>query len=84
MFKRYAIATTALGLGIMAAGIAFAQQTTPAPAQPPPGDGTAMDRRGMMQGGDTMPMMESMSKMMEQMSKMMESCNRMMQPKSEK
>jgi len=48
VFKRYAIATTALGLGIMAAGIAFAQQTTPAPAQPPPGDGIAMDRRGMM------------------------------------
>jgi hypothetical protein len=38
----------------------------------------------MMQGGDTMPTMENMSKMMEQMSKMMESCNRMMQPKPEK
>jgi len=83
MFERHAIAAAALGLGIMAAGIAFAQQTTPAPAQPPAGDG-AMDHRGMMQGGDTMPMMENMSKMMEQMSKMMESCNRMMQSKPEK
>ncbi len=29
MFKRYAIATTALGLGIMAAGIAFANRPHP-------------------------------------------------------
>ncbi len=84
MFKRHAIAAATLGLSIMAAGIAFAQQTTPAPAQPPARDGTATDHRGMMQGGDAMPTMENMSKMMEQMSKMMESCNRMMQSKPEK
>jgi hypothetical protein len=63
---------------MITAGVAFAQQTTPAPPQPP-----AMDHRGMMQGGDAM-MMERMSKMMDQMSKMMESCNRMMQSKQEK
>jgi hypothetical protein len=84
MFKRHTIAAATLGVSMTIVGIAFAQQPTPAPAQPPARDGTATDHRGMMQGGDTMPTMENMSKMMEQMSKMMESCNRMMQPKPEK
>ena len=70
MFKRPTIAAATLGVCMITAGVAFAQQTTPAPPQPP-----AMDHRGMMQGGGVMPMMG----MMDQMSKMMENCNRMMQ-----
>jgi hypothetical protein len=73
MFKRPPIAAATVAISIMAVGAAFAQQTAPAPAQPPAGDSSAMG--GMMQGRGVMPMMG----MMEQMSKMMENCNRMMQ-----
>ena len=73
MFKRPTIAAATVAISIMAVGVAFAQQTTPAPAQPPAGDSSATG--GMMQGRRVMPMMG----MMEQMSRMMESCNRMMQ-----
>jgi hypothetical protein len=73
MFKRPTIAAATIAINIMAVGVAFAQQTTPTPAQPPARDSSAMG--GMMQGGGVMPMMG----MMDQMSKMMENCNRMMQ-----
>jgi hypothetical protein len=73
MFKRPTIAATAVAISIMAVGIAFAQQTTPAPVQPPSRDSGAMC--GMKQGGGRMPMMG----MTGHMSKMMGNFNCMMQ-----
>jgi hypothetical protein len=45
MFKRHTIAAATLGVSMTIVGIAFAQQPTPAPAQPPARDGTATDHR---------------------------------------
>ena len=60
MFERTTIAAATVAIAIMGAGVAFAQQTTPAPARAD----SAMPMMGMM---------EQMSKMMENCNRMMQS-----------